>query len=78
MIVTLHKYTAKTYREIAALVGLSVATVSRGSVIKLNQDAGSVFPKRKGKCSRKKKPLRETMVTYSNEVKKIHANRATI
>ncbi|CAI5784273.1 domain-containing [Podarcis lilfordi] len=52
-IVTLHEHSAKTYREIASVVGVSLATVSR--VIKLKQQTGSVSPKRKGKCGRKKK-----------------------
>lgn len=52
-IVTLHEHTDKTYREIAAVVGVSLATVSR--VIKLKQETGSFSPKRKGKCGRKKK-----------------------
>ena len=46
-IVTFHEHTAKTYREITALVGVSLATASR--VTKLKQDTGSVSPKRKGK-----------------------------
>jgi len=37
-IVTLHEHTAKTYREIAAVIGVSLAC----RVIKLKQDAGSV------------------------------------
>jgi len=52
-IVTLHGHTAKTYGEIAAVVGVSLATVSR--VIKLKQDTGSVSPKRKGQCGHTKK-----------------------
>jgi len=52
-IVTLHEHTSSTYREIAKIVGVSLATVSR--VIKLKHDTGSVTPKRKGKCGRKKK-----------------------
>ncbi|CAI5795286.1 domain-containing [Podarcis lilfordi] len=52
-IVTLHVHTAKTYREIASVVGVSLATVSR--VINWKQETGSVSPKCKGKCGRKKK-----------------------
>jgi transposase len=52
-IVTLHEHTAKTYRDIASVVGVSLATVSR--VIKLKHETGSVSPKRKGNCGRKKK-----------------------
>lgn len=52
-IVTLHEHTDKTYREIAALVDVSLATVSR--VIKLKQEKGSFSPRRKGRCGRKKK-----------------------
>ena len=74
-IVKLHKHTAKTCREIAALVGTSLAAVSR--VIKLKQDTGSVSPKCKGKCGRKKKITSGDNVTYSDKVKKIPAIRAT-
>ncbi|XP_063855001.1 uncharacterized protein LOC135097165 [Scylla paramamosain] len=42
-IVTLHEHTSSTYREIAKIVGVSLATVSR--VIKLKHDTGSVTPK---------------------------------
>ncbi|CAI5769349.1 domain-containing [Podarcis lilfordi] len=52
-IVTLQEHTAKTYQEIASVVGVSLATASR--VIKLKQETGSVSPKRKGKCGHKKK-----------------------
>jgi len=41
--VALHEHTAKTQREIAALVDVSLATVSR--VIKLKQDTRLVSPK---------------------------------
>jgi len=41
-IVALQEHTANTYREIAALAGVSLATATR--VIKLKQDAGWVSP----------------------------------
>ena len=41
-IITMHEHTAKTNREISAVVGVSLATVSR--VIKLKQDTGLVSP----------------------------------
>ena len=52
-IVTLQEHTAKTYREIPALTGLSLVTVSR--VIKSKQGTWSVSLKRKGKWGRKNK-----------------------
>jgi len=76
--VTLHEHTPKTYREIAALVCVSLVAVSR--VIKLKQDIGSVSPKRKRseKCGRKKKTTpRDDAVAYSDKVKKIPTKRAT-
>jgi len=51
-IVTLHEHAAKTYGEMAAVVGVSLATVS--CVIKLKQDTGSVSPQCKGKRGHKK------------------------
>ena len=52
-ILTLHEHTGKTYRDIAVAVGVSLATVSR--VIKMKKETGSVIPKRKGRCGRKRK-----------------------
>lgn len=52
-IVTLHEHTDKTYRDIARIVGVSPATVSR--VVKKKKETGCISPKRKGKCGPKRK-----------------------
>ena len=65
-IMTLHEHTEKTYREIAGTVGVSLATVSR--VVKMKKETGSVTPKRKGKCGRKRKTTPETMLTCCGKV----------
>ena len=52
-ILTLRKNTEKTYREISKLVGVSISTISR--IMKMKKETGSVTPKPKGKCGRKRK-----------------------
>ena len=52
-ILTLHKNTEKTFREISNIVGVSISTISR--VLKIKKETGSVTSKRKGKCGRKRK-----------------------
>lgn len=49
---TLYEHAAKTYRDIVAVIGVGLVTVSR--VIKMKQDTGLVS-KRKGKGGNKKK-----------------------
>lgn len=67
-IITLHDHTSKTYREIASTVGVSSATVSR--VIKLQKVFGSISPKRKGKCGRRRKTTRRDDVILLRESKR--------
>lgn len=67
-IVTLSEYTTKTYREIACIVGVSHQTVSR--VLRLKKDTGSISPKRKGNCSRKRKTTSRDDVTLLRESRK--------
>lgn len=67
-IVTLHEHTFKTYREIAQVVGVSLATVSR--VIQLKNQSGSVSPKRKGNCGRKRKTTTRDDVYLLRQSKK--------
>jgi len=64
-IVTLNEHTSKMNREIAAVVGVSLATASR--VNKLKQDT-DWFLIAKGSVVMRGKPLQETMLTYSNKV----------
>ena len=52
-ILTLRENTEKTYREISKIVGVSISTISR--IMKMKKETGSVTPKRKGKCGRKRK-----------------------
>ena len=52
-ILTLCENTEKTYREISKLVGVSISTKSR--IMKMKKETGSLTPKRKNKCGRKKK-----------------------
>ena len=51
-IVALHLHTSKTQREIGEAVKVSQKTVCR--IIKLFEETGSVQPRRKGKCGRKR------------------------
>jgi len=66
-----------TFREIAAEFGVRLATISR--VIKMKQGYESADLKRHlGKCGRRKKQtLKEAMLAYSNEAKKILVKRTT-
>ena len=43
----------KTHKKIAKIVGVSISTISR--VVKMKKETGSVTPKRKDKCGRKRK-----------------------
>ena len=52
-ILTLRENTEKTYREMSKIVGVSISTISR--TMKTKKETGSVTPKRKGKCGRKRK-----------------------
>ena len=52
-ILTLRENTEKTYWEISKLVGVSISTISR--IMKMKKETGSVTPKCKGKCGRKRK-----------------------
>ena len=52
-ILILRENTEKTYREISKIVGVSISTISR--IMKMKKETGSVTPKRKGKCGRKRK-----------------------
>ena len=52
-ILTLRENTEKTYREISKIVGVSISTIRR--IMKMKKETGSVTPKRKGKCGRKRK-----------------------
>jgi len=65
-IVTLHEHTTKTHSEVAALVGVSLATVS--CAINLQQDTGSVAPECEGKGGRKKKTTRRDVAYLPDEV----------
>ena len=52
-ILTLRENKEKTYGEISKIVGVSISTISR--IMKMKKETGSVTPKRKGKCGRKRK-----------------------
>ena len=52
-ILTLRENTEKTYQEISKIVGVSISTISR--IMKMKKETGSVTPKRKGTCGRKRK-----------------------
>uniref|UniRef100_A0A1B6C860 Paired domain-containing protein n=1 Tax=Clastoptera arizonana TaxID=38151 RepID=A0A1B6C860_9HEMI len=52
-IVTLHEHTSLTQRQIAEQCGVSLGSVN--NIIKLKNVTGSIYPKRKGFCGRKRK-----------------------
>lgn len=73
-IVTLHENTGKMYRGVAAVLGVSLATVNH--VIILKQNNGTSSPKLKGKCGRRKETTSRDDACL-DKVKKISAKRAT-
>ena len=52
-ILTLRENTEKTYWEISKIVSVSISTIS--CVLKMKKETGSITPKCKGKCGRKRK-----------------------
>ncbi|XP_071034948.1 uncharacterized protein [Parasteatoda tepidariorum] len=57
-IVTLSQHTSMTVRDIAETVGVGKSSVSR--IIHMQKNLGTVSPKRKSKCGRKRKTTPRT------------------
>ena len=67
-ILTLHEHTAKNQREIASIVGVNQSTVSR--ILKQARTIGTLPPKRKEKCGRKRKTSTRDNIRLLQESKK--------
>ena len=67
-ILTLHVHTAKNQREIASIVGVNQSTVSR--ILKQARTIGTLSPKRKEKCGRKRKTSTRDNIRILRESKK--------
>ena len=52
-VLTLGENTEKAYKEISKILGVSISIISR--VVKMKKETGSVTPKHKSKCGRKRK-----------------------
>ena len=61
-IVTLDQYNQASSRDISKKIGGPQTSVSR--IIRQYQTTGSVGPKQKGKCGRKKRPQQKMMPTF--------------
>lgn len=57
-VIALKEHTSMTIRDIATAVGVGKSSVSR--ILRTFQDSGSLSPKRKGKCGRKRKTIPRT------------------
>ena len=67
-ILTLYQHCSKTQREIAKLVGVSQASVSR--IVRKGSEFGSLSPNRKGRCGRKRKTSPRDEAVLIRESKK--------
>ena len=67
-ILTLHEHTAKKQREIASIVDVNQSTVSR--ILKQARTTGTLAPKRKEKCGRKRKTSTRDDIRLLRESKK--------
>lgn len=57
-VIALKEHTSMTIRDIATAVGVGKSSVSR--IVRTFQDSGSLSPRRKGKCRRKRKTTPRT------------------